>query len=56
MLAICNTIAIFPISGQFRAIWIPDSRRKVVILAFSLIVTLLFLKTENKTKKSVTQL
>ena len=47
-----DVIVTFPIHGQFEAIWKPDS----VKLTFSLTVTLYLTKTENRTKKSLTQL
>ena len=45
----CDVILLFPIYGQFAAIWKPN-------LHFSLTITFYLTKTENKTKKSVTQL
>ena len=48
----CDVIVIFPIYSQFGAIWKPDSRRIVCLY----IVTFCFTKTENRTKKSLTQL
>ena len=52
----CDAIAIFPIYGQFGAIWKPDSGRIVLKLIFSLTVTFYVIKTEKRTKKSLTQL
>ena len=51
----CDVIAIFPIYGQFGAIWNPDSESIVCICNF-LSVTFNLIKTENRTKKSLTQL
>ena len=55
MFANFNVIIIFPIYDQFGAIRTPDSGR-AVCKAFSLIVTFYHSKTENRTKKSLTQL
>ena len=52
-----NVIAIFPIHSQFGGIWRLDSERIVCkTYVFSLIVTFHLTKSENKTKKSLTQL
>ena len=52
-----NLIAIFPIYSQFGGIWRPDSGRIVCkTYVFILIVTFHLTKSENKTKKSLTQL
>ena len=57
MSANCDVIVLCPSYSQFRAIWKPDSGRIVYIkLTFSLIVTFYLTKTENRTKKSITQL
>ena len=50
----CDVIAIFRIFGQFGAIQRLDSEPAKVI--FSVIVTFCLTKTENRTKKSLTQL
>ena len=51
----CDVITIFPIYGQFAVTWkIPDSQSAK--LTFSLTVTCYLTKTENRTKKSLTQL
>ena len=55
MSANCDVIVIFPIYGQFGAIRKPNSRR-MVCKTFSLIVIFCLTKTENRTKKSLTQL
>ena len=54
----CNVIVIFPIYGHFRAIQKPYSGwdAESVKLIFSLTVTFYLTKTENRTKKSFTQL
>ena len=52
----CDAIAIFPIYGQFGAIRKPDSECIVCRTHMLLIVTYYFIKTENRTKKSPTQL
>ena len=51
-----DVIAIFPIHGQFGAILKPDSGQIVCKIYFSLIVTFYLTKTENRPKKSLTQL
>ena len=56
MSANCDVIIVFPIYGQFGAIRKPDSGRMSVKLTFSLIVTFYLTKTENRTKKPLTQL
>ena len=56
MSANCVVIVIFSIYDQFGAIWKPDSQCKSVKLTFSLAVTFCLAKTENRTKKSPTQL
>ena len=45
-----EVIAIFPIYGQFRAIWKPDSGGISVKPIFSFAVTFYLTKTENRTK------
>ena len=55
MSANCDVIIVFPIYGQFGAIRKPDSERMSVKLTFSLIVTFYLTKTENRTKKPLTQ-
>ena len=52
----CDVFAIFPIYGQFAAIRKPDSGPTVPKLIVSLIITFYLSKTENRTKKSQTQL
>ena len=54
----CDVIVILLIYNQFGAIWKPDSGSIAcnVKLTFSLIVTFYLTKTENRTKKSQTQL
>ena len=52
----CGVIVIFPICGQFGAIWQPYSERIVCKSYISLPVILYLTKTENRTKKSLTQL
>ena len=52
----CDVIAIFPIYGQFGAIWKPDSGRIVCKTYIFINSNLLSYKTENRTKKSLTQL
>ena len=54
MSANCGVIVIFLIYGQFGAIRKPDSGR-IVCKPFSLIATLYLTKTENRSKKSLTQ-
>ena len=56
MSANCDVIIVFPIYGQFGAIRKPDSGCMSVKLTFSLIVTFYLTKTENRTKKPLTQL
>ena len=56
MSANCDVIVIFPIYGKFEAIRKPYSGCIVVKLTFSLIVIFYLTKTENRTKKSPTQL
>ena len=52
----CDVIVIFLIYGQFGATQKPDSGRLVCKLIFSLIVTFCLIKTQNRTKISLTQL
>ena len=52
----CDVIVIFPIYGQFGAIWKPDSRYIVCKTYILIKSNLLLIKSENKTKKSLTQL
>ena len=52
----CDVIVIFRIFGQFGAVQKPDSRHRVWKVMFSVIVTFCLTKTENKTKKPLTQL
>ena len=52
----CDVIAIFPIYGLFGAIRKPNSGCIACQLTFSLTVAFYFTKTENRTKKSLTQL
>ena len=49
----CDVFTIFPIYGQFGAIWKPGPD---VTLIFSLIAFFYLTKTENRTKNSLTQL
>ena len=51
-----DVIMIVPIYGQFEAIQKPDSRVQSVKLTFSLTVTFYLTKSENRTKKSLTEL
>ena len=55
MSANCDIIVIFSSYGQFEVTQKPDSGR-MVCNTFSLIVTFYLAKTENRTKKSLTQL
>ena len=55
MAGMCEVIVIFPFYGQFEKIREPDSGH-IVCETFSLIVTFYLTKTENRTKKSLTQL
>ena len=55
MLGNCN-VSVFLIYGQFGAIWKPIPEAWSVKLTFSLIVPFYLTKTENKIKKSLTQL
>ena len=48
----CDVIVIFPIYGQFGVVQMGDSAK----LTFSLLVTFHLTKTENRTKKFLTQL
>ena len=52
----CDIIVIFPIYSQFGAIQKPASRHIVCKTYISLTVTFYLTKTENRTKKSPTQL
>ena len=52
----CDVIVIFPIYGQFRAIWKSDSRRIVCKTYIFINSNLLSYKKVNITTKSVTQL
>ena len=54
----CDVIVIFRIFGQFGAVWRPDSRHRAesAEVMFSVTVTFCLTKTENRTKKSLTQL
>ena len=52
----CDAIVIFLIYGKFGGIRKPDSRRVVCKTSFSVTVTFYLTKTENRTKKSLTQL
>ena len=56
MSANCNIILIFPIYGQFGAIRKPDSGSMVCKTYISLIAIFYLTKTENKTKKYLTQI
>ena len=59
MSANCDFCVIFPIYGQFGAIQKPESEHivyKTYIFISRLIVTFHLTKTENRTKKSLTQL
>ena len=56
MLENYDVIATFLIDGQFGAIWKPNSGTWSVKLLFSLVVVFCLIKTENKTKTSLTQL
>ena len=53
----CDVIVIFRIFGQFGAVWRPDSRHRAesAEVMFSVTVTFCLTKTENRTKKSLTQ-
>ena len=55
MSANCGVIVIFLIYGQFGTIRKPDSGQSVK-LTFPLIATFYLRETENRTKKSLTQL
>ena len=50
----CDVIVIFRIFGQFGAVLIPNTESAKVM--FSVIVTFYLTKTEDRTKKSLTQL
>ena len=52
----CDFIVIFPIYGQFVAIRKADSGRIVCKAYIFITSNLLFTKTENRTKESLTQL
>ena len=52
----CVVIAIFPIYGQFGAIWKPYSGRIACKTYVLININLLSYKTKNGTKKSLTQL
>ena len=52
----CDFIVIFPIYGQFGAIRKADSGRIVCKAYIFITSNLLFTKTENRTKESLTQL
>ena len=52
----CDIIVIFWIFGQFGAVRMPDSGHGVCKSMFSVIVTFCLKKSENRTKKSLTQL
>ena len=56
MLANCNVIVIFPIYDQFGAIWKLDSGCIVCKTYILLTVTFYLTKTENRAKKSLSQL
>ena len=56
MLADCHGVVVFPIYGQFGAIQKPDSGPIVCKIYIFIKSNLLFYKTENTTKKSITQL
>ena len=56
MSANCNIILIFPIYGQFGAICKPDSGSMGCKTYISLIAIFYLTKTENKTKKYLTQI
>ena len=56
MLENFDFIAIFPIYGQSGAIWKPDSGRIVCKIYIFINSNLFSYKTENRTKKSLTQL
>ena len=49
-----EVVDIFPIYSQFGTIWIPDVQ--CIKLIFSLIVTFYLIKTEKRTKISLTEL
>ena len=51
----CDVFTIFPIYGQFGAIWKPGPDAQYVTLIFSLIAFFYLAKTENRTKNSATQ-
>ena len=55
MLANCDVFGIFPIYGQFRTIWKPDSRHIVCKTYIFINSNLLLTKTESRTRKSLTQ-
>ena len=52
----CDVILIFRIYGQFRAVRRPDFGHRTAKVMFSVTVTFCLTKTENRTKKSLTQL
>ena len=52
----CNATVSFPIYGQFAAIQNPDSGHMDIKLTCSLTVTFYLSKTENRAKRSITQL
>ena len=56
MLENCDVIVIFLTFGQFEAVQRPDSGQRVRKFMFSVIVAFCLTKTENRTKKSLTQL
>ena len=52
----CDAIAIFTIYSQFGAIWKLESGRIICKIMFALIIAIHLTKTENRTKKFLTQL
>ena len=56
MSASCDVIVIFPIFDQFEAIWKTDSGRTACNTYIFISGNLYLTETENRTKKSLTQL
>ena len=54
MSANCDLIVFIPIYGQFTAIWKPNSGR--MVYKVSLFINNNLMKTESRTKKSLTKL
>ena len=56
MLESCDVLVIFPVYGQFGAIWkLNSGDAESVKLTFALRASLYLTKSENRTKKSITQ-